>query len=111
MLSCSVSPTFCDNMDPSPPGSSVQGDSPGKNTELSYSPPGDLPNPRIEPRPSTMQADSLPSEPPGKLLPGGLDWSNKYPVENMAWMFRVSYSVFLSQYESSPCVCGYTQQE
>ena len=29
-------------------------------------PPGDLPNPGIEPRSSTLQADSLPSRPPGK---------------------------------------------
>ena len=29
-------------------------------------PPWDLPNPEIEPRPPTSQADSLPSEPPGK---------------------------------------------
>ena len=29
-------------------------------------PPGDLPNPGIIPRSSTLQADSLPSEPPGK---------------------------------------------
>ena len=28
--------------------------------------PGDLPNPGIEPRSSTLQADALPSEPPGK---------------------------------------------
>ena len=28
--------------------------------------PGDLPNPGIEPRSPTLQADSLPSEPPGK---------------------------------------------
>ena len=28
--------------------------------------PGDLPNPGIEPRPSASQADSLPTEPPGK---------------------------------------------
>ena len=28
--------------------------------------PGDLPNPEIEPRSSTLQVDSLPSEPPGK---------------------------------------------
>ena len=30
--------------------------------------PGDLPDPRIEPRSSALQADSLPSEPPGKAL-------------------------------------------
>ena len=29
--------------------------------------PGDLPNPGIEPRSPTLQADTLPSEPPGKL--------------------------------------------
>ena len=29
-------------------------------------PPGDLPNPGIKSRSPTMQADSLPSEPPGK---------------------------------------------
>ena len=28
--------------------------------------PGDLPNPRIEPRSPALQADSLPAEPPGK---------------------------------------------
>ena len=33
---------------------------------LPYSPPGALPNPGIEPRSPTLQADSLPSEPPGK---------------------------------------------
>ena len=30
-------------------------------------PPGDLPKPGIEPRSPMLQADSLPSEPPGKL--------------------------------------------
>ena len=30
--------------------------------------PGDLPNPGIEPRSPTLQADSLPSEPPEKLV-------------------------------------------
>ena len=29
--------------------------------------PEDLPNPGIEPRSPTLQADSLPSEPPGKV--------------------------------------------
>ena len=32
MLSCSVVLTLCDSRDSSPPGSSVHGDSPGKNT-------------------------------------------------------------------------------
>ena len=63
--SCS---TLCDPMDCSPPASSVLGDSPGKNTGehgLPCPPPGDLPKPGIKPRSPTMQADSLPSKPPG----------------------------------------------
>ena len=58
-------PTLCDPMDCSPPGTSVQGDSPGKNTggQDSSPPPGDLPNPGTEPRSSALWADSLPPEP------------------------------------------------
>ena len=33
---------------------------------LSFSPPGDLPDPGIEPRSAALRAYSLPSEPPGK---------------------------------------------
>ena len=33
---------------------------------LPFPSPGDLPNPGIEPRAPTLQADSLPIEPPGK---------------------------------------------
>ena len=33
---------------------------------LSCPPPGDLPNPGIKPGSPTLQADSLPSEPPGE---------------------------------------------
>ena len=50
-------------MDCSPRGITVLGDSPGQNT---CPPPGDLPNLGIEPRPPTLQMNSLPSEPPGK---------------------------------------------
>jgi len=31
----------------------------------SFPSPGDLPNPRIKPRSPTLQADSLPADPPG----------------------------------------------
>ena len=34
---------------------------------LPFPSPGDLPNPGIEPRSPALQADSLPSEPPGKI--------------------------------------------
>ena len=33
---------------------------------LPFPSPGDVPNPGIEPAPLVFQADSLPSEPPGK---------------------------------------------
>ena len=34
---------------------------------LPFASPGDLPDPGIEPRSPSLQADALPSEPPGKL--------------------------------------------
>ena len=59
--------TLCDPMDSSPPGSSVMG-FPGQEywNGLPFPFPGDLPNPGIEPRSPTLQADILPSEPPVK---------------------------------------------
>ena len=38
-------------------------------SRLPCPPPGDLPSPGIEPRSLTLQADSLPSESPGKSVP------------------------------------------
>ena len=35
---------------------------------LPFPPPGDLPNPGIEPGSPALQTDALPSEPPGKLI-------------------------------------------
>ena len=40
---------------------------------LPFPSPGDLPNPGIEPRSPTLQADALPSEPPGKPW-----WASNY---------------------------------
>ena len=40
--------------------------SPGRNTTVPFPSLGDLPDPGIEPRSPTLQADALPSEPPGK---------------------------------------------
>ena len=50
----------------SPPGSSVHGASPGKNTGvgLPFPSPGDLPNQGIKPGSPALQVDSLPIEPP-----------------------------------------------
>ena len=38
---------------------------------LSFASPGDLPDPGIKPRSPILQANSLPSEPPGKLKETG----------------------------------------
>ena len=38
---------------------------------MPYPPPGDLPNPGIQTRSPTLQADSLPSDPPGKPMNTG----------------------------------------
>ena len=55
--------THGDSMDCSPPGSSVHGDSPGRNTGVGYHV---LLQGSSQPRSLTLQADSLPSEPPGE---------------------------------------------
>ena len=63
---------------------------PGSWSGLPCPPPGDLPNPGIKPRSPTLQADSLPSEPPGKPKTG-LSNSNLYPqcleLGNCSYMF------------------------
>ena len=57
MLSHHSCARLCNSMDCSPPGSSVQSPCP---------PPGDLLDPGIKAGSPALQADSLPSEPPGK---------------------------------------------
>ena len=61
-------PTLCNPMDST--GSSVMEFSRQEYwSGLPCPPPGDLPNPGIKSRSPTLQADSLPSEPPGKPWP------------------------------------------
>ena len=64
VMSNSLQPRGC-----SPPGFSVHGYSPGKNTGMGCHAllQGNFPNPGVEPRSLALQADSLPSEPPEKL--------------------------------------------
>ena len=63
-------PTLFNPMDCSPPGSSVLESSRQEHwSGLPFPSPGDLPHPGIKPRSSALQADSLPSEPPGKSYP------------------------------------------
>ena len=61
-------PTLRDLMDCRPPGSSVPGDSPGKNTGVDCHAllQGNLLSPGIKPRSLSLLAGSLPSEPQGK---------------------------------------------
>ena len=66
-------PTLCDPMDCSLPGSSVHGNSPGKNAGVGYHAllHGNLPDPGIEPMSPAapaLQADSLPRSHHGSLF-------------------------------------------
>ena len=63
-------PILCNPMDCSLPGSSVHGILQARILEwvLPFSPPGDLPDPGIEPGFLALQADFSPSESPGKLI-------------------------------------------
>ena len=61
-------PTLCDSMVYRSPGSSIHEIPQEKILEWFAIPfSGDLPNPGFEPRSPTLWADSLPSEPPGKV--------------------------------------------
>ena len=91
-------PTLCDPVDCSLPGSSVHGDSPGKNTGVGcHFPPGDLPDPGIELACLSYllhrQASSLPLVPPetesrsvvsDSLRPHGLHSPWNSPGQNTA---------------------------
>ena len=69
--------TLCDCLDCSLPGSSVHGILQARIPEwVAISSSGDLPDPGIEPGSSSLQADSLPSEPPEKE--GGNKFSSDF---------------------------------
>ena len=60
-------PILCDPMDCSLPGSSVHGILQARILDwVAISLSSDLPDPGIEPGSPALQADALPSEPPGK---------------------------------------------
>ena len=54
-------------------------------------PPGDLPNPGIEPGSPALRVDSLPSEPPGKLKNTEVDslslLQGIFPTQDLTWGF------------------------
>ena len=68
LLSLVTQSCLSDPMDCSPPGSSIHGDSSGKNTGVGCHAllQGIFPTHGIKPRSPSLQADSLPSEPQGK---------------------------------------------
>ena len=60
-------PTLCDAMDYNLPGSlSMEFSRQEYWSGVPFPSPGDLPDPGVELRSPALQADSLPSEPPGK---------------------------------------------
>ena len=65
-VSHSVVSDSCDPMDYSPPGSTMGFSRQEYWGELPFPSLGDLPDPGVEPGSPTLQADSVPSEPPEK---------------------------------------------
>ena len=80
--------TLCNPMDRSTLGSSVDGILQARILEWVAIPsPRNLSNPEIKPGSSTLQADSLPSEPPGK------------PYGNLYYVFGEVYPINPTFYE------------
>ena len=70
VLAAQSCPIHCDPIDYSLPSSSFCGILQARIlSRLPFPPPEDLPDPGIEPGSPASHADSLPSEPPGKLYP------------------------------------------
>ena len=68
MLVAQSCPTLCDTMDYSTPGSSVHGIVRQEYwSGLPFPSPGYLPDPGIKPGSPALQADFLPSKPPGNI--------------------------------------------
>ena len=101
--------TLCDPTDCSPPGSSVHGVLQARILEwVAMSSSGDLSNPGIKPRSPTLQADSLPTEPPGKPNNTGvgslslLHWI--FPtLELNQGLLHCRQILYHLSYQGSPC--------
>ena len=103
VVSDSVTPTDC-----SPPGSSVRGILQARILEwVAISSPGDLPNPGIEPGSPTLQADSLPAEPPGKFknprVPSLSLLQQIFPTKKSNWgLLHCRWILYQLSYQGSP---------
>ena len=58
---------------------------------LPYPPPRDLPDPGIKPRSPALQADALPSEPPGKPLLGWMVIKNKKEMKDIRQFTHITH--------------------
>ena len=84
--------TLCDPMDCSLPGSSVPVSKQEYWSGLSFPSPGDLPNPGIEPGSPVLQADALPSEPPGKSSSRGPSIHSSIPKAQNSLVALIRFS-------------------
>ena len=74
---------------------------------LPFPSPGDLPNPGIEPRSPTLQADSLPTEPPGKPKNTGVGslslLQEIFPTQESNWgLLHWRWILYQLSYQGSP---------
>ena len=96
--SCSA---LCDPMDCSPPGTSVHGDSPGKNTGVGCHAlfQGIFPTQGLNP----LQKDSSPSEKPGKLKNTGVGSPSLlqgiFPIQELNWGLLCCWRILYQQSE------------
>ena len=87
--------TLCDPMDCSLPGSSVHGIPQARTLEwVAFPPPGDLPDPGIEPVSPELQVDSLPTEPPGKPQVGTCYYSSTQLLSDVMMNCRAFFAAF-----------------
>ena len=88
MLVTQLCPTLCDPMDCCLPDSSVHGTLQARILEwVAIFSPGDLPDPRIEPRSQELEADSLQTEPPGKTQRKKVKGLGEYPFKRKKSLF------------------------
>ena len=74
---------------------------------LPFPSPGDLPNPGIEPRSPTLQADALISEPPGKTKDKGTKVKLKVKLLSRVRLFETPLTVA----HQAPPSMGFSKQE
>ena len=104
-------PTLCNPMDCSLPGSSVHGDSLGKNMGVGCHAlfQGIFPTQGSNPGPPSLQVESLPSEPPGKPKNTGMGsvslLQRIFPTQQSNWgLLRYRQIPYQLSYQGSPPV-------